>query len=38
MKKEKFLKENCPDRHNTNCSKWDILKDKYGDPDLDPCG
>lgn len=26
MNKEKFLKENCPDRHNTNCSKWDILE------------
>ena len=34
MNKEKFLKENCPDRHNTNCSKWDILEKKYGDSEL----
>lgn len=34
MDKERFLKENCPDRHGTNCSKWDILPEKYGDGDL----
>lgn len=34
MDKQLFLKENCPDRHGTNCSKWDILKTKYGDSDL----
>ena len=34
LNKEQFLKENCPDRHNTDCSKWDILPTKYGDPDL----
>lgn len=34
MNKEQFLKDNCPDRHGTNCSKWDILSTKYGDPDL----
>ena len=34
MDKIQFLKENCPDRHNTSCSKWDILESKYGDPDL----
>lgn len=34
MNKELFLKENCPDRHGTNCSKWDILQSKYGESDL----
>lgn len=34
MNKEAFLKENCPDRHGTWCSKWDILPKKYGDADL----
>lgn len=34
MDKEVFLKENCPDRHGTSCSKWDILPRKYGDADL----
>lgn len=34
MNKEEFIRENCPDRHGTNCSKWDILPTKYGDPDL----
>lgn len=34
MNKELFLKENCPDRHGTNCSKWDILQNKYGEADL----
>lgn len=34
MDKDKFLKENCPDRHGTNCSKWDILASKYGDDKL----
>lgn len=34
MNKEQFLKENCPDRHGTNCTKWDILSAKYQDPDL----
>lgn len=34
MDKERFLRENCPDRHGTDCSKWDILPDKYGDGDL----
>lgn len=34
MNKELFLKENCPDRHGTNCSKWDILQNKYGESDL----
>lgn len=34
MNKELFLKENCPDRRGTNCSKWDILKNKYGDSNL----
>lgn len=34
MNKELFLKENCPDRHGTNCSKWDILQKKYGEADL----
>ena len=34
MNKKEFIRENCPDRHGTNCSKWDILPTKYGDPDL----
>ncbi len=34
MNKETFIRENCPDRRGTNCSKWDILSSKYGDPDL----
>lgn len=34
MNKELFLKENCPDRHNTSCSKWDILPTKFGETDL----
>lgn len=34
MKKEMFLKENCPNRYNTNCSKWDTLKEKYGESNL----
>lgn len=34
MNKELFLKENCPDRHGTNCSKWDILQNKYGEANL----
>lgn len=34
MNKEKFLKENCPDRHGSDCSKWDILASKYGDSNL----
>lgn len=34
MNKELFLKENCPDRHGTNCSKWDILQSKYGESNL----
>ena len=34
MDKNKFLKDNCPDRHGTNCSKWDILASKYGDDKL----
>ncbi len=34
MNKETFIRENCPDRRGTTCSKWDILSSKYGDPDL----
>lgn len=34
MNKELFLKENCPDRHGTSCSKWDILPTKFGETDL----
>ena len=34
MTKEYFLANYCPDRHGTNCSKWDILPEKYGDASL----
>lgn len=34
MNKEEFLKNYVVERRNTNCSKWDGLKDKFGDDDL----
>lgn len=34
MEKEKFLEKYLTDRHGTYCSKWDGLKEKFGDPDL----
>lgn len=34
MDKKQFLKENCPERRGSDCSKWDSLESKYGDPDL----
>lgn len=34
MEKEQFLITYLTDRHNTCCSKWDGLQDKFGDKDL----
>lgn len=30
MEKREFLEKYIADRHNTNCSKWDGLKEKLG--------
>ncbi len=31
MNKQEFLETYIADRHNTNCSKWDGLKEKFGE-------
>ena len=36
MNKQEFLETYIADRHNTNCSKWDGLKEKFGEADLLP--
>ena len=36
MNKQEFLETYIADRHNTNCSKWDGLKEKFGEADLPP--
>lgn len=34
MDKREFLQKYLVDRHGTNCSKWDGLKEKFGESDL----
>lgn len=34
MEKQEFLQKYLVDRHNTNCSKWDGLEEKFGEKDL----
>ena len=36
MEKQEFLEKYIADRHNTNCSKWDGLKEKFGEDGLLP--
>ena len=36
MEKREFLEKYIADRHNTNCSKWDGLKEKFGEDGLLP--
>ena len=36
MNKQEFLETYIADRHNTNCSKWDGLKEKFGEAALLP--
>ena len=36
MNKQEFLETYIADRHNTNCSKWDGLKEKFGEDGLLP--
>lgn len=31
MEKQEFLEKYISDRHNTNYSKWDGLKEKFGE-------
>ncbi len=36
MTREEFVRKYAVERKETNCLKWDLLKERFGDPDLLP--